>query len=355
MDRYRRPMPNPENIAAVGFQQGACKNLGSAFYAGLLGNAVARPDDSHAFWSVLDAFSGNPRSSLTPLRLLGSLHHLVLAGRAPELAAHFPRNDSPGDPDAAWAVLDRVIRDEWAFVRGRLDDEVQTNEVRRSAALLPGFMVVHERAGLPLRLAELGSSAGLNLCWDRYRYALGPHEWGPEDAPIRISTRWSGPAPPLHPIEISNRRGCDIAPLDISREEDLVRLRSFVWPDQFERMALLDSALRAAVDLDIALEAVSAADFVSDVLGDQVDGQVSVVFHSIMWMYVPEAERERIQRDLDAAGRRASATRPLAWLRMEFVDDKQAALWLNYWPGNGEREKLADCHYHGTSIDWIGA
>ncbi len=73
-----------------------------------------------------------------------------------------------------------------------------------------------------------------------------------------------------------------------------------------------------------------------------------------MWMYVPPAEREQIEAELQAAGQKATAANPLAWLRMEFVDDKHAALWLDYWPSNG-REKLANCHYHGTSIDWLAA
>ncbi len=185
-------------------------------------------DGDEPFWAVLDDFEGNPRSSLTPLRLLGALHHLVLSGRAPALAAHFPRDGQPGTPEAAWLAANRAIAEEPAFVRARLDSEIQTNEVRRSAALLPGFMVVAQRAGLPMRLAELGSSAGLNLFWDRYRYALGPHEWGPPDAPLRLEASWKGPAPPLARVEIADRRGCDVAPLDIRVAEDRMRLKSFV-------------------------------------------------------------------------------------------------------------------------------
>ena len=51
---------------------------------------------------------------------------------------------------------------------------VQTNEVRRSALLLPAFFLVSREAqGRPLYLLEIGTAAGLNLLWDRYGYDYG--------------------------------------------------------------------------------------------------------------------------------------------------------------------------------------
>jgi len=345
-------------VKSVRFQQGACSHLNSPFYAGILAAALADAKIDRPFWRVLDEWEGNPMTALTPLRLLGALHHLVLDGRAPELAAHFPSAGGDGNAEAAYRVANRVVRDEAAFVTERLDDEIQTNEVRRCAALLPGFLVVAQRAGLPMRLAELGASAGLNLCWDRYHYRLGDMSWGDEDAPLHLETTWSGAPPPSGRPLIASRSGCDISPLDISKPDDRTRLRSFVWPDQTARIELLDRAIDAASRLSPSIEKMSAGDFVDRVLGERSDGHVTVIYHSIMWLYVPSDERERIRAAIEAAGAEASADSPLAWMRMEFDDDKKAIIWLDYWPGNSpthQTEKLGECHYHGTSVRWAPA
>ncbi|MBW2389695.1 MAG: DUF2332 domain-containing protein [Deltaproteobacteria bacterium] len=349
-------------LESVRFQQQSCGNLHSRFYADLLECALADCDPDVPFWNLLDAWPGNPLAALLPLRMLGALHDLVLSGRAADLAAHYPRPDveNSGDPESAWTQLNAVIVRERAFIESRLDEEIQTNEVRRCAALLPGFLVINQRAQLPMNLAELGASAGLNLCWDRYHYALGAARWGDETSSLSLDTRWQGPPPPLSRIEVARRRGCDLSPLDIHNEADQRRLQSFVWPDHFERMDLLRRAIDAAAGQQIEIERRSAGDFVDEVLSERRPGEVTVIYHSIMWLYVPEKEREHISEAISAAGNQATVESPLAWLRMEFVDGEKAALWLDYWPDDRSedhpehrREKLAHCHYHGTTIEWL--
>ena len=74
-------MPSAEKIEAVRFQERACRNLDSLFYATILGDALRHADASHPFWQVLEAFDGDPVADLVALRLLGAIHDLVLAGK----------------------------------------------------------------------------------------------------------------------------------------------------------------------------------------------------------------------------------------------------------------------------------
>src|SRR4029077_13976724 len=120
----------------------------------------------------------------------------VLTGRLPDLARHYPSTGGDGDPEAAWPAFRTALdlhRDEISALVAR---PCQTNEVGRSAALVGGFLEVAHRTGLPLRILEIGASAGLNLRWDRYRYEARSGGWGDRDSPVRFTDAFEV-APPL--------------------------------------------------------------------------------------------------------------------------------------------------------------
>jgi hypothetical protein len=80
-----------------------------------------------------------------------------------------------------------------------------------------------------------------------------------------------------------------------------------------------------------------------------------VLYHSIVWQYLPAATQRRIEAAVDSAGAAAGTETPLAWLRMEpSADGGRAELSLTCWPGGGS-ERLAYADYHGGWVHWLGA
>jgi len=240
------------------------------------------------------------------------------------------------------------------FVAKRLQDQVQTNEVQRSAALLGGFLSVADETGLPLRILEIGASAGLNQLWDRYRYELGPHRWGEsEDGPL-LATDWSGPAPALGArVRVESRRACDLSPIDLSEPEERRRLEAFIWPDQPERRERFLRAADAAVEAGVRVERASALPWLEARLGERVTGVATVLFHSVMWLYLDREQRRGIRMLMDVVGESSESDRPLAWLRMEAKDFETCELRLRVWP-TGDDRLLGTCGFHGQSVEWIG-
>jgi len=299
---------------------------------------------------LLDGRTDRPLHEALGLRLLGAVHRIVLEGRAPELARFYPSvgGDDGGDPTGAFFAA--VVAHRAEVERG-LDKGVQTNEVGRAAVLAPGFALIARRAGLPLRLREVGSSAGLLLRWDHYRYVAGGVELGDPTSPLVFDDAWIGPVPDLSgcPV-VADRRGCDIAPIDAASTDGRLSLLSFVWADQEDRIERLRLALDIAAAHPAVVDRADAADWIETQLADDAAGQVTVVFHSIVIQYLPEASRQRLRHVLEATGERATDDHPLAWLRMEPAG-ANADLRLTWWPG-GEEVVLATTGYHGQDVHW---
>ncbi|CAN5170734.1 DUF2332 family protein [soil metagenome] len=346
--RSRHRPPAPGSLAeTIEMQRLGCELAGSALYARVLAAVADDVAVGGPCARLLAPHAGRPFGDAVLLRLLAAVHLIVLEGDEPDLAAHYPSVDGTLGPDvgprfiaAAEHHRDRV---------GELMlDCVQTNEPGRSASLLGGYLEVAE-LGIPLRILEVGASAGLNLRFDHYRYEALGVAFGPADSPLCFADPWFGQPPALdRTVTVSSRKGCDLQPLDPTTEQDRRRLRSYVWPDQTERRIRLDGALAAAPRAEVTVDRADAVTWLGDRLAEAVPGVVTVVVHSVMFQYLTSEDRRRFLGIIDLAGARASPDAPVAWLRMEPGGD-QAEIRLTTWPTGGSL-LVATSSYHGPPV-----
>lgn len=343
----------PSLLEVVEAQRLGCELAGSPLSAAVLAHVGAELARGGPLRAVLAPVEGRPIGEAVMLRLLAGLHLLVLDGRAPELAAHYPSvGGAPGAARSLGAALDAVVARHEAELTEAMAVGVQTNEPGRSATLIGG-LVEAARLGRPLEVLEVGASAGLNLRFDRYRYEGRHGALGPPDSPLRFHRPWLGAEPKLPDhLEVAARAGCDLAPLDPGLPADRLRLRSYVWADQLDRLARLDAALEVAQALPVPVERADAVSWLDERLERRAPGCTTVVVHSIVLQYLSPHDRHRFLRTLESAGAAATADAPLAWLRMEPGGD-QAELRLTTWPG-GEARLLATSAYHGPPVAWRG-
>lgn len=335
-------------------QAKACASLGSPFTAKLCRLFIDLLDDTTSTGRRVLGWPGEPRADAIALRLCGGLHRLVLTGTDDELRAAYPPN-AVADEELARAVAGAVVAHD-RMLHGWLDLPPQTNEIARSGMLLPGFLMIARETGLPMSICEIGASAGLNLNLDRFSYAYGDAPWGDPSSPVQLAPEIRNARPQLGgTLDVRSRAGCDIAPVDIADDGDKARLRSYIWPDQPARLQRLDGAIALAASHPFELRREDAADFVCRQLAARPSGATFVLFHSIMWQYMPRQTKDDILAALDEAGRTATRNAPIARLRMEplSADDPWATLSLTMWP-DGETRRLAKCDFHGRWIEWLG-
>jgi hypothetical protein len=215
-----------------------------------------------------------------------------------------------------------------------------------------GFLLVSQESKLPLRLLEIGASAGLNLRWDHYYYEANGESWGDKSSTVHLTDAFAASHPPFHtPVRVIERRGCDVSPLNPSTEEGELTLLSFVWADQTSRLATLRGAIEVARKVTATVDAASAPQWLEAQLKSSAHGTATVVFHSIMWQYMSEEAREQVVETLERAASLSTSNAPLAWLRME-PGGEEAEVRLTTWPGGCER-LIATAGFHGRDVRWL--
>ncbi|OSC43278.1 hypothetical protein B8W66_00210 [Mycobacterium decipiens] len=323
-------------------------------YGELLELVASDVETGGVFASVLAGQEDAPAGQAVPLRLLGGLHRMVLDGHAAALRRWYPSTGGAWNAETAWPDVLSTAASHTDRLRTALDQPPQTNEVGRSAALIGGLLAICHQFDLPIRLFEIGSSAGLNLRADHYHYRYPGGEWGPTESPVRIDNAWHGKLPPAAAVRIVERHGYDIAPLDVTNSDGELTVLSYVWPDQTDRLDRLRGAIAVARNVPAVLYRRAAHDAVAGMT--LTNGALTVLWHSITWQYLSADDRTAIRAGVDALAARADTHCPFAHLTLEPARDGLRSqikylVRMGSWPG-GHARVLGECHPHGPPIIW---
>ncbi|MBW8783906.1 MAG: DUF2332 domain-containing protein [Novosphingobium sp.] len=307
--------------------------------------------------SVGERMRGWPGLSLEdamPLRLAGGFHNLHLSGDDRRLGPVY--SGAIRDQVEVDRIVLAVTKDHDSRLSGWLDGPPQTNEAGRSAGIMAQLLWLSQRLGPRFELNELGASAGINTMLDRFFFELGGIEVGPADSPLRVVPEWRGVPPPRVPVEIVSITGCDLAPIDLTDPEQALRLKSYVWPEVIGRLERIDAAIELAEQQKPNVVRAEAANWLEQRLAaPQLSGVTRVLYHSIVWQYLPPESRMRIEAAMAAAGARATPERPLAWVTVETNRETfRHELRTRYWPGGEDWALLGEAHAHGAWIEWSG-
>ncbi|MEO1240462.1 MAG: DUF2332 domain-containing protein [Pseudomonadota bacterium] len=341
-------------IDAFRKQAAFCRKRGAAFTAAVVDAAGDElTAENKSFWTLISDFEGDPHKGALALRIAGALHALVLKKRGGALERIYAKPDVvPDAPDLRNAMAP-LFENESGVFKAYVAGAPQTNEINRASVLLFGFSAIAKKTGLALDLYEAGASAGLLLCWDRFRYDFGDFQWGAGETTIRSELN-GGFKPALHEdINVASRCGCDLNPLDLSDPETVLRMTSFIWPEERGRHALFDQARGQVTAVNPHLEKADALSWIEARLNDRSPDQASVFYHSVFAPYLSDTDIAALSDLMDTAGRSATVAAPVAYLRFEPEDIDgtfEFFLDLKTWPG-GENRRLLRAHPHGLWVE----
>lgn len=318
--------------------------------------------------ALLDLLSGASPEQQRPNLWLAAVHDLLLSGVSHPLAVYYPSCGGKRTPDAA---LPGHLRDfaaqHAAALRERMRTHTtQTNEVGRCAVLWPALHALAAHSGNPrLALLDVGTSAGLNLGVDVYRYdATDPRPGVP-----LLSCEWQGARrPPAAPTpRLVQRLGLDPAPVPVDDDEAVRWLRACLWPSDTTRATRFEQAVQIArarrwpvrreADCTAALEPWIAS---------LPAGVQPVVFNSWVLTYF---ERPALQRHIETVTELVRRTGAM-WLSAESTGlrlgpvellpprpelPKAQSVWTLCHRVGGEPrfEALARSHAHGRWAEWL--
>jgi hypothetical protein len=275
--------------------------------------------------------------------VLGAVQLLLMAGEGPELAAFYlSMTEHPLPVEGVGQPFRRFVLDhEEEIVTIGNARYTQTNEVRRCVALLP---MVAMASFNRFHLIDVGTSAGLNLGLDRYRYRYDGLEWGP-DSPLVLTAESRGVSPQLKDLVVLRRIGLDLNPIDPGDDDARRWIDALIWPEHVERRARLRTALELVSNLGVEFVAGDALTTLPGVLVDLPEGEAAIVINSFTLIQFTAAERGRLEDICDDA----RSTRSVFRVSMEAIDKRDDWAVLAVDDGSGPR-RVGQAHPHG---EWI--
>ncbi len=286
-----------------------------------------------------------------PNLMLAAVHFLVQSHPRAELGRYFGTvNPTPLSAEAGWPQFREFCLAHRHEIVDIMQSRItQTNEVRRSAYLAAAFHTVWRLNGkIPLAVIEIGTAAGLNLCFDHYAFTVNGHLVGRTDSPLVLDIDAKGSiAPPIpsFPLPVERRIGIDLQPISADDVPGCAWLDALVWPEEKDRRVALHSALHIAAKVPHQLIAADAAEILDDVFSQISTGATLCVFQTHCFNQMTLAAREQVMGSI----RNQSQQRPV------FFVSRHERLTLEVFGRDDLQSKfvLADTDPHGRWIEWL--
>ncbi|MFJ6413813.1 DUF2332 domain-containing protein [Terribacillus saccharophilus] len=288
-----------------------------------------------------------------PNLFFGSVHYLLLKGVNHPLGKFYPSIvNQPRNSKAAYPVFKEFCLSYKNEIVYLLKEKyVQTNEVKRCGYLYPVFSIIYENTNQPLALIEIGTSAGFQLLWDNYAYSYGTGEWyGNSKSRLRMEVDIKGekfPRMSKQSPEVGKRIGFDLNVVNLHNKEEKLWLKSLIWPEHVERVAMFDQAADYVLCNELSLIEGDGVELIDHYVEDIPSSNTICVYHTHVANQMSIDDKKKLLRKIEIIG----ATRDVYHIYNNVQDAK---LHLDYYKnGKGHFSTVAETDNHGRYFTWL--
>lgn len=293
------------------------------------------------------------RGQPIPNLFFASVHFLLLQGNEHPLRAYYPSIVDRAKPysDAFGAFKDFCLAHRSEIEHLLQTKLVQTNEVRRCAYLYPVFSAVYDQAQKPLALIEIGTSAGLQLFWDKYAYSYGTERtYGNTESKLHLTTNIRSQKQPPLPDSVppvSHRVGLDLNTIDLKNEDEKLWLKALIWPEHQERLELFEQASSYVIEGEAQFKSGDGIANLTPIATAIPTDSAICIFHTHVANQLPVEAKERLLKAIAEIGR----TRDVFHIYNN-IDDSFLHLDAII-AGVETKQTLAVTEGHGKWVEWL--
>lgn len=288
-----------------------------------------------------------------PNLLFASVHYLLLSGTHHELQEFYPSvTNNPCPVEESFLPFKNFCLSHREEIINLLQTRlVQTNEIRRCTYLYPSFCYIYEKMNKPLSLVEIGTSAGLQLLWDRYSYSYGTESvYGDPNSSVHLTAemrRGNSPTLSRNSPPVASKVGIDLHVIDLSKDDDYLWLKSLIWSEHKERLELFEKAAQLFNANPMHLVEGDGVSLLPDIVEQVPQDSILCIFHTHVANQIPEDSKKGLLKNIRTIG----AKRDVFHLYNNIWDIGK--LHLDYFINGTEfNEIVGETDGHGRWFDW---
>jgi hypothetical protein len=311
--------------------------------------ALKMAEDEELLEIAANARPGQP----VPNLFFGAVQYLLLKGKDHELREYYHSivEHPKDDKDSLPSFRDFCLQNQNDIITILKSKLVQTNEVRRCAYLYPSFCYIYHQVKKPLSLIEIGTSAGLQLLWDQYRYSYGSNEsYGNPESNVHIQSEIKGENTPFLLQEsppVAARIGIDLHVNDLTNLENYIWLKSLIWPEHKDRLELFEKAASCLKKHRVNLIEGDGVSLLPEIAKNVQEDTAICIFHTHVANQIPKEAKLRLLEQVKQLGQ----TRDVFHLYNNMWDTK---LHLDYFLNGQEyNEIVAETDGHARWFRWM--